>query len=264
MVKFSRKRSKAIEESDRAILPIIRRLKASHPFWGYRRIWAYLVFVERLVINKKRVYRLLKENDLLVCGNEKLKARRVSKQSKPRPNKPNNWWGVDMTKVLTDEGWAYLVVVNDWFTKKILGAKVFERSRAIDWLEAVNQAVCRQFPRGILEAENLELNLMSDNGSQPTSLTFMRECRALGIKQAFTAYNNPKGNADTERLIRTIKEELCWLREWSSVEELKIEMENFVEYFNANYLHSAIGYKTPNAYENEWFKNNQITRSQAA
>ena len=169
-----------------------------------------------------------------------------------------------MTKVLTAEGWIYLVVVNGWFTKKILGAFVGSRSRAADWLEAINQAVCRQYPEGIPEGENLELNLMSDNGSQPTSLAFMRECRALGIKQAkFTAYANPKGNADTERLIRTIKEELCWLREWSSVEGLAVEMEKFVEYFNDNYLHSALGYKAPNAFEVEWFKNNQITRSQA-
>ncbi len=51
-----------------------------------------------------------------------------------------------MTKGLTREGWAYLVVVNDWFTKKILGAFVADRSRASDWLEAVNEAVCRQFP----------------------------------------------------------------------------------------------------------------------
>ncbi len=70
-------------------------------------------FVERLAINKKRVYRLLGENGLLVKGDEKLKARRVSNQSKPRPEKPNHWWGVEMTKVLTAEGWAYLVVVND-------------------------------------------------------------------------------------------------------------------------------------------------------
>jgi len=264
LVKFQRRSSAIIEESDRLVLPTIRRLKAEHPFWGYRRVWAYLVFVERLKINKKRVYRLLRENDLLVKGDEKLKAKRTSRQSKPRPDKPNGWWGVDMTKVLTDEGWAYLVVVNDWFTKKILGAFVAGRSRASDWLEAVNLAVCRQFPFGIREAQGLELNLMSDNGSQPTSLTFMRECRALGIKQAFTAYANREGNADTERLIRTLKEELCWLREWSSVEELAVEMEKFVEYFNDNYLHSAIGYKTPNAFENEWFKNNQITRSQAA
>ncbi len=264
MVKFQRRRSAVIDESDRAVLPIIQRLKAEHPFWGYRRIWAYLRFVERLSINKKRVYRILRENDLLVKGDEKLKAKRTARQSKPRPDKPNNWWGIDMTKVLTKEGWAYLVVVNDWFTKKILGAFVGSRSRAADWLEAVNRAVNRQFRAGIREQENLELNLMSDNGSQPTSLTFMRECRTLEIKQAFTAYANPKGNADTERLIRTVKEELCWLREWSSVEELETEMEKFVEYFNEQYLHSALGYKTPNAFENEWFKNNQMTRSATA
>ena len=169
-----------------------------------------------------------------------------------------------MTKVLTVEGWAYLVIVNDWFTKKILGAFVDTRSRAADWLEAINRAVCRQFRQGIRESENLELNLMSDNGSRPTSLAFMRECRVLGIKQAFTAYNNPKGNADTERLILPVKEELCWLREWSSVEELATEIERFVEYFNENYLHSAIGYRTPNGFEKEWFKNNQITRSATA
>ncbi len=263
-MKLRRRRSQAIEESDRVVLLVIRQLKAEHPFWGYRRIWAYLVFVEKLVINKKRVYRLLRENDLLVKGDEKFKAKRTSRQSKPRPDRPNSWWGVDMTKVLTAEGWAYLVVVNDWFTKKTLGVKVFDRSRAADWLEAVNRAVCRQFPAGIREQDFLELNLMSDNGSQPTSLTFMRECRALGIRQAFTAYANPKGNADTERLIRTIKEELCWLQEWSSVEELAAEMEKFVEYFNDNYLHSALGYKTPNAFESAWFKNNQVTRSQSA
>jgi transposase InsO family protein len=50
---------------------------------------------------------------------------------------------------------------------------------------------------------------MSDNGSQPTSRSFMEICAGLGIKQAFTAYNNPKGNADTERMMRTLKEELC-------------------------------------------------------
>jgi transposase InsO family protein len=263
LVRLIRCRSLAVAARDAEVLPIIRRLKAEHPFWGYRRIWAYLSFVERLVINKKRVYRLLRENDLLVKGDERLKAKRVSNGSKPRPDKPNNWWGVDMTKVLTKEGWAYLVVVNDWFTKKILGCFVADRCRAIDWLEAVNQAVCRQFPRGIRETETLELNLMSDNGSQPTSLTFMRECRALGINQAFTAYANPKGNADTERLIRTIKEELCWLREWASAEELAIEVEKFVEHFNGHYLHSALDYETPNAFEAKWFKNNQITHSQA-
>ena len=83
-----------------------------------------------------------------------------------------------------------------------------------------------QFPNGIREME-IELNLMSDNGSQPTSRSFMETCAGLGIRQAFTAYNNPKGNADTERMMRTLKEELCWLQEWSSANELKSSARYF-------------------------------------
>ncbi len=52
------------------------------------------------------------------------------------------------------------------------------------------------------------LSLMSDNGCQPTSVAFMNTCAPLGITQAFTSDHNPKGNADTERLMRTLKEEL--------------------------------------------------------
>ncbi len=243
---------------------MIRELKALHPFWGYRRIWANLRFVKKLEINRKRVYRLLKENDLLVKKNQLLKARRENKTSKPRPAKPDNWWGVDMTKVLTAEGWAYLVVVNDWFTKKILGVFVGAHSKAADWLEAVNRAVCLAFPNGIREAENLELNLMSDNGSQPTSLKFMTETAELGIRQAFTSHSNPKGNADTERVIRTIKEELIWLREWATVEEVATATLEFATDFNEHYLHSALCYKTPNEFEKQWFAENPKTLSATA
>ena len=56
---------------------------------------------------------------------------------------------------------------------------------------------------------------MSDNGCQPTSMAFMQACSTLGIQQAFTSYNNPKGNADTERVMRTLKEECLWLQEWT-------------------------------------------------
>lgn len=102
---------------------------------------------------------------------------------------------------------------------------------------------------------------MSDNGSQPTSLKFMTEIAALGILQAFTSYWNPKGNADTERLMRTIKEELIWLRERSSVEELRAAMPSFATDYNEHYLHSAIGCKTPNQFEKQWFEESLKTLS---
>ncbi len=229
----------------------IRLLKAEHPFWGYRRIWAYLRFVCGLSINKKRVYRLLKESNLLVKRDLKLKARRCNSQSKPRPERVNQWWGIDMTKVMTDSGWAYVVLVVDWYTKKVVGHYCGQQSKSWHWLVALNKAVNRQFPAGIRDAATTELNLMSDNGSQPTSTSFMRACAALGIKQAFTAYSNPKGNADTERMMRTLKEEMVWLREWQSVEELKMALDKFVENFNEDYLHSSLGYKTPNRFEKE-------------
>ena len=155
-----------------------------------------------------------------------------------------------MTKVLTAEGWAYIVLVVDWYTKKIVGHFCGEQSKSWHWLVALNKAVNRQFPQGVRES-GVELNLMSDNGSQPTSISFMRACRDLGIKQAFTSYSNPKGNADTERMMRTLKEELIWLQEWQSIDELKTVLDEFVEYFNENYLHSALQYKTPNQFEKE-------------
>ncbi len=105
---------------------------------------------------------------------------------------------------------------------------------------------------------------MSDNGSQPTSRSFMETCSGLGIRQAFTAYNNPKGNADTERMMRTLKEELCWLQEWSSATELKTALDTFIEDFNSGYLHSALGYKAPNAFEKEHFEKQQETLNRAA
>ena len=264
MVKLRRQRSERVREADRRVLPLIEKLKAEHPFWGYRRVWAYLKFACGLLINEKRVYRLMKENDWLVKENEKLKARRSASTRKPKPERPNQWWGIDMTKVITDEGWAFVVVVNDWFTKKILGTFTGSRSQAADWLEALDQAVCRQFPGGIKESGVEELNLMSDNGSQPTSLRFMQAATQLGIQQAFTAYSNPKGNADTERLIRTLKEELLWLREWITVEEVARAVKEFAPKFNAEYLHSALGYKTPDEFEAKWFRENQKTLSATA
>jgi putative transposase len=54
---------------------------------------------------------------------------------------------------------------------------------------------------------------MSENACQPTAVSFIAGCSTMGIEQAFTAYNNPKGNADIERCMRTMKEECLWLPE---------------------------------------------------
>ena len=71
-------------------------------------------------------------------------------------------------------------------------------------------------------------------------------------ERAFTSYNNPKGNADTERLMRTLKEELIWLREWRSHHELEEAIANWVKHYNEAYHHSALRYKTPSQFEHDY------------
>lgn len=256
-----RRRSKLVAQRDAELLSRIREIKADHPFWGYRRVWAHVKYVDRVIVNKKRIYRVMRENALTVKPDRKLIAKRRSNRSKPRAHRPNQWWGIDMTKVMTENGWVYVVIVLDWYTKKIVGYYSGKTARSRQWLEALDRGLNTEFPNGV---RGSELNLMSDNGSQPTSLSFMKACSKLEIKQVFTSYSNPKGNADTERMIRTMKEELFWLREWSDEYELGKELKKWVSYYNSSYLHSALGYRTPSQMMSEYEKTKEKTIQNAA
>jgi putative transposase len=249
---MTRHRSLRVVQHDESLLPQIQALKAEHPFWGYRRIWAHLRFVEQLPVNKKRIWRLMREYRLLVPPNLRLKAKRTPSPSKPKPLRPHEWWGIDMTKVLVQGfGWVYIVVILDWYTKKVVGYYAGIQCTAKHWLAALDLAVNRQFPAG---ARGQGLSLMSDNGCQPASLAFMEACSTLSIHQAFTSYNNPKGNADTERVIRTLKEECLWLQEWTCPFELIQAFEAWVEDYNEHYLHSTLGYMPPAQFERDYYK----------
>jgi len=252
---MSRRASPRIAQRNAALLQRIVALKADHPFWGYRRIWATLHYAEGLPVNKKRILRLLRQHALLVKPNVRLRATRTPTTSKPRPTAPNQWWGIDMTKVLVESfGWVYVVVVLDWYTKKFVGYHIGLQATTAHWLAALDMAINRQFPAGI---EGHALHLMSDNGCQPTSVRFLATCGMLGITQAFTSYNNPKGNADTERAIRTFKEECVWVRDWTSPFELADDIARWFESFNVSYLHSSLGYRTPEQCEQQWVASHQ-------
>jgi transposase InsO family protein len=239
---------------------LIEALKEEHPFWGYRRIWATLKYKDGYVINPKRVARLMRLHGLVVKRSV-LRAKRTYTGLKPRPERPCQWWGIDMTKVMTESGWVYIVLLVDWFSKKIVGHHAGCQSRSREWLHALDMALQTHFPCG---ARDQGLNLMSDNGCQPTGTAFMRECAVLGIRQAFTSYNNPKGNADTERAIRTLKEELLWLHEWRSLNHVESALSAWVETFNNLYLHSALGWNTPQRVHDAATKNRENTPLKAA
>ncbi len=93
------------------LLKRIKDIKAEHPFWGYRRVWAYLRYIDGLLVNKKRVYRLMREHNLTVKPNPRLIEKRVPERPKPRPvdsnverttqaERSNNFLRLILTKLL--------------------------------------------------------------------------------------------------------------------------------------------------------------------
>jgi transposase InsO family protein len=232
---------------DKVLIEKIRAIKAEHPFWGYRRIRAWLVNREGMLVNEKKVRRIMKEHGLSLSQKQH-KAKRTSSQSKPRADKPKQYWGIDMTKFIVNAlGWVYLVVVLDWYTKKVVGWDISLRSKAVDWKRAINMAINQEFPDGVRDSG---LKLISDNGSQPTSVSFMNEMANLKIEQIFTSYNNPKGNADTERIMRTLKEEVIWLNEFETLQEAQDKIGRWINaFYNKLYVHSSLGYMSPEEFE---------------
>ena len=124
--------------------------------------------------------------------------------SEPRVKHPNEYWGIDMTKFMVESvGWVYLVVVLDWYTTKVVGWNFSLRIRPCEWREAFNMTLNNQFADGV---QGNELKVISDNGFQLTSCSFIHYMVTLRIEQIFMSCENPGRNADTERVMKTIKE----------------------------------------------------------
>ena len=224
------------------VLENIRFIKSEHPFWGYRRVRAYLQYKMGIKASRKYVYRLMKDNALLV-NVKQYKAKRAPQRAKPQADKQNQIWGTDMTKFYVNTvGWLYFVVVLDWYTKKIVGWNLSFRSKTEQWVEALNQAVDKELVQG---SRDYGLMLISDNGSQPTSIKYENNCNILDIKHITTSYSNPKGNADTERFFRTFKEEVIWINDFDKFDLSEKAVEYFIEFYNNHYPHSVLGYISP-------------------
>ena len=230
------------KEKREEVLEKIRLIKSEHPFWGYRRTRAYLHYKMGIHVSRKYVYRLMKDNDLLVDVKQ-YKAKRRPQRAKPIAERQNQIWGTDMTKFYIDTvGWLYFVVVLDWYTKKIVGWDLSLRCKTDQWLAALNQAVDEEL---LLGSREYGLMLISDNGSQPTSIKYENNCSNLEIKHITTSYSNPKGNADTERFFRTFKEEVVWINMFDKVEDAIKDVENFIIFYNNDYPHSSLGNISP-------------------
>ncbi len=244
---------------------LIQSIKLEHPCWGYRSVWSYLKYRMEYPIAINRVYRVMKEHQLLVTKQQRLLAKRGPMRSKPKATRPNQYWGTDMTKIkISSFGWLYLVVVLDWYTKEIVGYSISTRSKSQDWLDALHMAVNNRFPNGIKDQKHHSLCLISDNGCQPTSLKYKQECALLDINQIFTTWSNPKGNADTERVIRRIKENLMWPNDWDNPFEFIDVLNRWIHDYNTDYPHQALNYMTPEQFYEAFNKEQILTLNSLA
>jgi len=211
--------------------------------YGYRRIAWWLRRKEGLVVNRKRVLRVMRERGLL-AQSRRLRARRQKEWGRVEAHRPNEIWQADMTKVWIGPslGWAYLVSVIDCCTREIVGWHLSQRCRTEDALAAVEQAVLERLPAG---SRSANLTLTTDNGTQFTSSRFLETLARLGITHRRTAYHHPEGNSYIERFYRSLKEEEVWAAEYRSLEEAREAIGRWITEYNHDRPHRGVQNRTP-------------------
>jgi putative transposase len=232
---------------DAALVDAIRELLADSPFHGegYRKIWARLRFAG-IRTSKRRVLRLMREQGLLAPG-------RVGRPHGPRAHdrtirteRVDLMWGTDLTSAMTGEGQAAIFVTVDHASTECLGIHAARRATRFEALEPLRQAV--RFAFGAFgEAIAGGLKLRHDHGSQFVADDFQRELAFLGIASSPAFVREPEGNGCVERFIRTLKENLLWVRRFATIEELRLALHAFKDSYNQTWIVERHGYQTPAA-----------------
>jgi len=153
-------------------------------------------------------------------------------------------WGTDMTAVMTGEGQAAVFIAVDHCSAECLGIHASRDANRFEALEPVRQAVRRchgSFGRDVAAG----LRLRHDHGSRYVSHDFQVEIRFLGMESSPAFVREPEGNGCAERFIRTLKENLLWLRRFETIEELRRALLAFQRTYNQSWIIERHGYKTP-------------------
>lgn len=219
--------------------------------YGYRRVWKEL-HDRGMVVNFKRVLRLMREDNLLAVqrkqfvvttdSNHRLEIA-VNLARRMKLTGVNQLWVADITYIQVWREFVFLAVVLDAFSRKVVG---WELSRSLSSglaLRALEKAISeRQPPLGVVHH--------SDRGAQYAC----REYGALLEKHQMVASmsrpGNPYDNARCERFMQTLKREEIYASAYRDMEHLRANLEDFIErYYNKKRLHSALGYLSPEKFE---------------
>ena len=231
--------------TDSALVAAIERLLKSSPFHGegYRKVWARLRF-DGIRTSRRRVLRLMHEHRLLAH----------QRTGKPRGSKAHDgtiitervdeMWGTDMTAAMTGEGQAAVFIAVDHCSAECTGIHAARNANRFEALEPVKQAVRERFG-AFAEQIATGLKLRHDHGSQYVSHDFQNEIAFLGLKSSPAFVREPEGNGCAERFIRTLKENLLWIRRFETIEELRLALQQFKETYNQTWIIERHGYQTP-------------------
>jgi transposase InsO family protein len=243
----------AHERQDGELLTLIRRLFTDfHGRYGAPRIQRELA-KKGIAVSRKRVARLMREGGLQAKSARKYKATTDSNHKLPiAPNllerrfdveRPNAAWVSDITYLWTQQGWMYLAVVIDLFSRKIVGWSLRERMTAELVCEALDAAVRLRRP-----APGLVFH--SDRGSQYASHAFRRRLWRYRMRQSMSRKGNCWDNAVAESFFATLKKELVRDRPFETKAGARSEVFEYIEvFYNRRRAHSQLDYESPTSFE---------------
>lgn len=237
--------------SDEALTTAIRGVLTASPFHGegHRKVWARLRHAGTRT-SLRRVLRLMRQNNLLA-------PMRVGSPRGPRnhdgtiiPDTVDAMWGTDLTTTITGEGQAAVFVAVDHCSAECVGIHAHARATRFQALEPIRQGV-RQHFGGFAKAVARGLAVRHDHGSQYMSDHFQKELAFLGIESSPAFVRSPEGNGCAERFIRTLKENLLWVRTFETVEELRQALLAFRKTYNDTWLIERHGFLSPAEYRRQ-------------
>jgi putative transposase len=232
--------------TDAQVVEHIRSVLNESPFHGegYRKVWARLRFKE-IRTSKQRVRRLMREHGLQDSQRSGHPHGPKAHDGTIIPDRPNVMWGTDLTGTMTvQDGHAVVFVGVDHYTGECVGIHASARATRFEALEPIRQGV-RDYFGAFGQDVTKGLSLRHDHGSQYVSDHFQNEIKFLGITSSPAFVREPEGNGCAERFIRTLKENLLWVRTFQTIEELRQALLQFKEIYNNQWIMERLGYRTP-------------------